>query len=81
MTAASEVLGFIAAALVLATFAMKDVRLLRTTAILSNVAFIAYAVLNALLPVAFLHVLLLPINLYRLVELARESRDIHEQNT
>lgn len=74
MTAASDILGSIAAALVLATFAMKDVRLLRTTAILGHVAFIAYAALNALLPVALLH-MLLPINLYRLIELARENRN------
>ena len=35
---ASDVAGFIASALVLMTFAMRDMRLLRITAIFSNVA-------------------------------------------
>ena len=46
MIAASEVAGFVASALVLITFAMKDMRLLRVTAILSNVAFIIYGSVN-----------------------------------
>jgi hypothetical protein len=72
MMAASELTGFIASALVLLTFWMNDMRLLRAVAILSNVAFIVYAGLNCLLPVLLLHVLLLPINGYRLLALSRE---------
>src|SRR4026209_1613172 len=37
-----DIIGFIASALVLATFAMTDMRRLRMTAIFSNLAFIAY---------------------------------------
>lgn len=66
MLAASEITGFVASALVLLTFAMKDMRLLRVTAICSNVAFIAYGALHALGPVLALHVLLLPINFFHL---------------
>lgn len=73
MTALSEVIGFAAAALVLATFAMRDMRLLRMMAILSNFAFILYAGVNWLLPVLVLHLLLLPINCYRLTESTRGS--------
>ena len=62
----SEILGFFASALVLITFAMKDMRLLRRTAILSNVAFIIYGWSNGLFPVLALHVLLLPLNIHRL---------------
>lgn len=76
MTAVSEIVGFAAAALVLATFAMRDMRLLRITAILSNFAFILYAGMNWLLPVLMLHLLLLPINYYRLTEFARGSREM-----
>jgi hypothetical protein len=65
--AASELTGFVASALVLLTFWMNDMRLLRTIAILSNIAFIIYAGLNCLTPVLLLHVLLLPINGYRLL--------------
>jgi len=74
MMAASELMGFIASALVLLTFAMNDMRLLRLVGLLSNVAFIVYAELNCLLPVLVLHALLLPINGYRLVELSRRGR-------
>ena len=74
MMAASELMGFIASALVLLTFAMNDMRLLRLVGLLSNVAFIVYAALNCLLPVLVLHALLLPINGYRLVELSRRGR-------
>ena len=48
MIAASEVTGFVASALVLITFAMKEI--LRATAILSNVAFIIYGSVNVLVP-------------------------------
>jgi hypothetical protein len=61
--------GYVASGLVLATFAMKDMRMLRVVAIFSNVAFIIYGTLNWLLPVLSLHVLLLPINAVRLLKL------------
>jgi hypothetical protein len=67
--------GYLASALVLATFAMKNMRLLRITAILSNIAFITYGALQWLPPVIGLHVLLLPINLVRLIELHRAGRN------
>ena len=46
MIAASEITGFIASGLVLLTFAMHDMRWLRTVAIFSNVAFILYGAIN-----------------------------------
>jgi CRP/FNR family transcriptional regulator, cyclic AMP receptor protein len=73
--AASDVAGFIASALVLLTFAMRDMRLLRATAICSNVAFIIYSGVNWLLPVLALHVMLLPLNILRLRELATPPDD------
>jgi membrane-associated protease RseP (regulator of RpoE activity) len=66
--------GYLASILVLATFAMKDMRLLRITAILSNIAFITYAALHWLPPIISLHLLLLPINLLRLMEINRARR-------
>jgi hypothetical protein len=73
MMVAADLVGFVASALVLLTFAMNDMRLLRLMGLLSNVAFIIYAALNCLLPVLLLHLLLLPINGYRLVELSRKD--------
>ena len=67
----TEISGYIASELVLMTFMIKDRRLLRIVAILSNVAFIAYGVLGALAPIYVLHLLLLPLNVVRLRELRR----------
>src|SRR5262245_6342954 len=63
-----EGIGYLAASLVLATFCMKSMNALRLAAIASNMAFIAYGYFGHLAPVLLLHALLLPINIYRLVE-------------
>jgi hypothetical protein len=68
MLAASDWTGFVASALVLITFTMKDMRLLRITAIFSNIAFIVYAEGHQLVPVLGLHIALLPLNLFRLMQ-------------
>lgn len=47
---------------------MKDMVNLRIVAICSNFAFIAYALLLHLLPILVLHVVLLPLNGWRLVQ-------------
>jgi hypothetical protein len=70
MLPVSELSGFFASGLVLATFLMRDMRALRVVAIASNVAFIAYALVNALIPILCLHAILLPLNCIRLLELA-----------
>ena len=62
-------IGFTAAGLVLATFCMRSMRALRFVAIASNVAFIAYGYLGHLAPVLWLHALLLPVNICRLMQL------------
>lgn len=75
MITASEVVGFLGSGLVLLTFAMHDMRWLRTMAIFSNVAFILYGALNLLLPVLALHVLLLPLNVLRLSQSSTTRAD------
>ena len=62
----TELLGYLAAGLVLATFSARSITVLRMLAIASNVLFIAYAACAHLPPVLILHTLLLPINLLRL---------------
>ena len=64
----SSDIGFIASALVLAAFGMKDMVHLRVVAICSNIAFIAYALLLHLPPILVLHVMLLPLNGWRLAQ-------------
>jgi hypothetical protein len=63
------IIGFIAAGLVLMTFATKDMRHLRILAILSNIAAISYGVLLWLPPIFGLHLVLLPINAVRLIQM------------
>jgi hypothetical protein len=63
-----EPIGYLASLLVLCTFCMRDMLALRAVAIASNVAFITYGALAGIYPVLMLHIVLLPMNLYRLRE-------------
>jgi hypothetical protein len=74
---AHESIGYLASLLVLATFCMSGMVPLRAIAIASNVAFIGYAALAGISPVLLLHALLLPMNVYRLLQALRERR--HDQ--
>jgi len=67
-------IGYFASALVLATFSVRRMRLLRLLAIASNLAFIAYGTLAGVGPVLWLHVLLLPMNVLRLVQARCDSQ-------
>lgn len=67
-----DLIGYLASAAVLATFCMRDMAALRAAAIASNVAFIAYGALAAVHPVLLLHLVLLPLNVYRLIEALRD---------
>ena len=69
-----ELIGYLASLLVLMTFCMSGMVALRTVAIASNVAFIAYAALVGISPVLVLHALLLPMNAYRLMQAVRDRR-------
>jgi hypothetical protein len=64
----SGAIGFVASALVLAAFGMKDMVHLRIVAICSNIAFIAYALVLDLPPILILHIILLPLNGWRLAQ-------------
>jgi hypothetical protein len=66
-------MGYPASALVLAAFGMKDMVNLRIVAICSNFAFITYALLLSLTPTLILHVVLLPLNGWRLAQALRDS--------
>ena len=70
----SEISGYAASTLVLCTFVAKDMRVLRTIAIFSNLAFITYGTIEWLPPVLFLHLVLLPLNIVRLAEIVTAAR-------
>ena len=71
-----DAFGYLASALVLATFSMTSMRPLRMTAIASNIAFMIYAVGVHLQPILILHSILLPLNIVRLaqIELAQRTK-------
>ncbi len=71
-----EFAGYVASALVFTTFCMRTMIPLRLAAILSNVAFIAYGYFGHLYPVLILHSVLLPLNIWRAIEMVRLVRRV-----
>jgi CRP/FNR family transcriptional regulator, cyclic AMP receptor protein len=71
-----EGIGYLASLLVFSTFYMKTMIPLRCVAIASNFAFIAYGFLGRVYPVLILHLLLLPLNVMRLLQIRRLIKDI-----
>lgn len=65
----AELAGYLASALVFATFYTKTMVPLRIVGISSNVAFLIYAWLAGLVPVFVLHAMLLPLNIWRLTQI------------
>jgi hypothetical protein len=63
-----DVIGYVASTLVLTAFGMKNIIPLRVVAMCSNLVFIIYGLGLGLTPVWSLHVALLPMNAWRLVE-------------
>jgi CRP-like cAMP-binding protein len=80
IVSAVDVLGYAAAAAVLATFCMKTMIPLRIAALGSNVLFMAYGYVETLYPVLALHAILFAVNALRLAQswrLVREMSDHH----
>lgn len=73
MESVFDLIGYVASSLVFATFYVKRILTLRLIAICSNVAFILYAFGYHLHPIFILHSLLLPLNIYRILELLRSE--------
>jgi hypothetical protein len=70
----ADALGSAACVATLLTFAQKRMWPMRISAIAANLFFIGYGALGLLYPVLFLHLILLPLNVARLIELARSDR-------
>jgi hypothetical protein len=68
-----QILGWLAAALTLATFVCRDMRRLRLLALAANAAFIGYGAAAQLPPVLMLHLALVPVNLWRLNQAFRPA--------
>ena len=73
-----ELLGYAAAACVFVTFYMKTMVPLRIAGIVSNFLFIAYGYDMDAYPVLILHLVLLPLNVWRLRQMLRLIKQIED---
>lgn len=73
-----EAFGYLGGVLTVATFSMKTMLHLRIAGIVANAAFISYGALGHVHPVLVLHLCLLPLNLLRLRQLLRLTRQVAE---
>lgn len=78
---AAELVGYLASLLVFTTFSMKTMIPLRVVAIVSNITFVIYALLGSLYPILILHATMLPLNIYRLMEIRRMIKQVQEAMT
>jgi len=69
-------LGLLGVGFCFASFAVKRMVPLRTLAIAGNVCFVAYGLVESLLPSLALNIVLLPLNVARLWEIKKLSKDI-----
>ena len=74
----AEFVGYLAAGLVFATFCMKTMIPLRIVGIASNVTFLTYAWLASVVPLFVLHSALLPLNIWRLMQIRAMVREVRE---
>ena len=71
-----NVLGLLGVGFCLASFAVKSMMSLRVLALAGNVFFIAYGFVESLFPSIALNAVLLPLNIARIWEITRLSREI-----
>ena len=76
-----DFIGWLAALTVLATFCVDAIVPLRGLAIASNVLFIFYGIAGQLYPVLFLHAMLLPVNIVKIVQLRLQVRRADGKST
>jgi CRP-like cAMP-binding protein len=73
-----EIIGFVGAALMVATLAMKTMIPLRAVGVISSIFQIAFALLAGITPMLIQHSILLPMNAYRLYEQAMLVRRVRK---
>jgi hypothetical protein len=74
-----DLLGFAAAAAVLAGFCMNSIRHLRMAALVSNFLFVLYGLAAHIYPVVILHLILAPVNLQKLHQIKSEAYSAEPQ--
>ena len=66
-----DAFGYLAAALTITTYSMRNMIPLRAVGIVANCIFIAYGILTSSYPQLLLHSVLLPLNSFRLLQMMR----------
>ena len=74
----AEFAGYVAAGLVFVTFYMRTMIPLRLVGITSNIAFLVYSWLAGLVPIFVLHGALLPLNIWRLLQIRALVREVRK---
>ena len=74
-------LGLVGVGLCFASFVMKNMLSLRVLALLSNVVFVGYGLVESQLPSIVLNIALLPVNARRLWEIRKLTQDIANAKT
>jgi Cyclic nucleotide-binding domain len=78
---AGELAAWVASLLTFTTFYMKTMLPLRVVGICSNIAFLAFAVIEDIVPVMLLHGTLLPLNIFRLHQILKLVSEMREAST
>lgn len=76
----AEPIGWLAASFTLLAFSQRSMLHLRLAAIGSNLSFISYGVMAQVYPVMALHIVLLPCNVFRLIQLLRHSSAVESHH-
>ncbi|HZY67586.1 MAG TPA: YgjV family protein [Devosia sp.] len=71
-----EAIGFAGTGFTIVAYGMRNLIPLRIAAILSSVAFLTYGLLTQSYPLLLMEVVLLPINIFRLLELRPYRRSV-----
>ncbi len=74
-----EIAGWLGALFTAGAYSMRDMKLLRTVAVASNLSFITYGFAAAIWPMLALHLFLLPLNLYRLSEILAVAKRLRQR--
>jgi hypothetical protein len=69
-------IGLVGAGFALASFVVRSMTSLRLLALVGNAGFVAYGLMESVLPTVLLNVALLPVNAYRLYEIRRLVAEI-----
>ncbi len=71
-----EIVGYVGTTLTIAAWSMRNCLHLRLAGAGSSLAFLSYGLLSASYPIVVTELILLPLNLWRLAQLRRETRQV-----